>query len=80
MKADSDKSMGGRKSGWGRDAYHRGQYAIANLLYTPVENLMYGGELQWGRRSNFGDGFHANDYRIQFSFRYNFSASIGGVK
>jgi hypothetical protein len=60
--------------------FHRGQYAIANLLYSPVEHFMYGGEVQWGRRTNFGDGFHANDYRIQFSFRYNFSAQIGGVK
>jgi hypothetical protein len=63
-----------------RDAFHRGQYAIANLLYTPTENTMYGGELQWGRRTNFGDGFHANDYRLQLSFRYNFSATVGGVK
>jgi hypothetical protein len=60
--------------------FHRGQYAVANLLYSPVEHVMYGGELQWARRTNFGDGFHFNDYRIQFSFRYNFSAQIGGVK
>jgi len=61
-------------------AFHRGQYAIANLLYFPFENVMYGGELQWGRRTNFSDGFHSNDYRIQFSFKYNFAAQIGGVK
>jgi hypothetical protein len=62
------------------DAFHRGQYAIANLLYAPMEHILYGGEFQWGRRSNFGDGFHSNDYRIQFGFKYNFSAQIGGVK
>jgi hypothetical protein len=62
------------------DAFHRGQYAIANLLYTPAENVLYGGELQWGRRTNFGDGFHSNGYRVQFSFKYNFAAQIGGVK
>jgi hypothetical protein len=62
------------------NAFHRGQYAIANLLYSPFEHVMYGGELQWGRRTNFRDGFHSNDYRLQFSFRYNFAASIGGVK
>ena len=28
-----------------------------NLLYTPVPNVMVGGELQWGRRENFSDGF-----------------------
>jgi len=62
------------------DAFHRGQYAVANLLYSPFEHLMYGGEFQWVRRTNFADGFHANDYRIQLSFKYNFSAQIGGVK
>jgi hypothetical protein len=63
------------------DAFHRGQYASINLLHTPVEHFMYGGELQWGRRQNFSDGFASNDYRIQFSFKYNFSAQIAeGVK
>lgn len=60
--------------------FHRGQYAVANLLYTPAEHIMYGGEAQWARRTNFGDGFHSNDYRIQFSFKFNWSAQIGGVK
>jgi len=62
------------------DAFHRGQYASINLLHKPLEHLLYGGELQWGRRTNFGDGFHSNDYRIQFSFKFDFSAQIGGVK
>ena len=61
-------------------AFHRGQYGIANLLYTPTSHVLYGGELQWGRRTNFSDGFHSNDYRIQFSFKYSFEAQIGGVK
>ena len=39
------------------DAFTRGQYALGNLLYTPVPNVMVGGELQWGRRENFSDGF-----------------------
>jgi hypothetical protein len=55
------------------DAYHRGHYALTNLLYYPVENVMVGGEFQWGRRENFQDGFASNDYRIQFSFKYSFS-------
>jgi hypothetical protein len=55
------------------DAYHRGHYALANLLFYPVENAMVGGELQWGRRENFLDGFKSDDFRIQFSFKYNFS-------
>jgi hypothetical protein len=32
-----------------------------------------GGEFIWGRRENFLDGFRADDFRIQFSFKYNFS-------
>ncbi|HSF24371.1 MAG TPA: DcaP family trimeric outer membrane transporter [Blastocatellia bacterium] len=55
------------------DAYHRGHYALTNLLFYPVENVMVGSEFQWGRRENFLDGFAADDFRIQFSFRYNFS-------
>jgi DcaP outer membrane protein len=55
------------------NAFHRGHYALANLLYYPYENVMVGGELQWGRRENFLDGFKSDDFRIQFSFRYNFS-------
>ena len=39
------------------DAFRRGHYALGNLLYTPVPNVMVGGELQWGRRENYLDGF-----------------------
>jgi hypothetical protein len=55
------------------DAFHRGHYALANFLFYPVENVMVGSEFQWGRRENFRDSFASNDYRIQFSFKYNFS-------
>ncbi|AMY11098.1 hypothetical protein LuPra_04343 [Luteitalea pratensis] len=60
------------------DAYHRGKYALGNLLYTPVPNVMIGGELQWGERENFADGFKSDGFKVQFSFKYNFSAKIGG--
>jgi DcaP outer membrane protein len=60
-------------NGQAANAFHRGHYALANLLFYPVENAMVGGELQWGRRENFLDGFKSDDFRIQFSFRYNFS-------
>ncbi len=60
------------------NAYHVGHYAIANLLCTPVKNTMMGGELQWARRQNFSDGFSVNDFRVQFSFKYSFSAKVGG--
>ena len=31
-------------------AFQKGQYALANLLYYPVKNVMIGPELQWGKR------------------------------
>ena len=60
------------------DAYHTGQYASANLLWTPVKNVMMGGEFQYSRRANFADDFHFDDYRLQFSFKYSFSKHFGG--
>jgi hypothetical protein len=60
------------------DAYKAGQYALGNVLYTPVPNVMVGGELQWGRRENFTDGFHSDGFKLQFSFKYNFSYKVGG--
>jgi len=55
------------------DAFHRGHYASGNLLFYPVDNVMIGSELIWGRRNNFLDGFKSDDVHIQFSFKYNFS-------
>ncbi len=59
------------------DAFKRGQYALANLLYYPVKDVMIGGQFQYGRRDNHSDGFSSNDYRIHFSFRYDFSIKLG---
>jgi DcaP outer membrane protein len=63
---------------WNSDAetpsdFHQGHYALGNLLFYPVKNVMAGGEFQFGRRVNFSDGFSYNDYKVQFSFKYNFS-------
>ena len=60
-------------NGQAADGYRRGHYASGNLLYYPVENALIGGEFIWGRRENFLDGFRSDDFRIQFSFKYNFS-------
>jgi DcaP outer membrane protein len=51
--------------------YHQGHYALTNLLYHPVPPVTVGGEFQYGRRVNFSDGFNVNDYRLQFSFKYD---------
>ena len=61
-------------------AFKNGQYALANLLYYPVPDVMVGGEFQWGKRENFSDGFSFSDYRIQFSFRYNFMYKLAAPK
>jgi hypothetical protein len=60
------------------NAFKTGQYAVANLLYYPVKDAMIGGEFQWGHRENFRDGWTVPDYRIQFSFKYNFSFRVLG--
>jgi len=54
------------------DAFEVGQYASTNLLWTPVEDFLAGVEFIWGKRED-RDGQDGDDYRIQFSFKYNFS-------
>lgn len=58
-------------------AFHQGHYAIGNLLFYPVKQVMIGSEFQFGRRVNFADGFNTNDYRLQFSFRYDWAKAFG---
>jgi hypothetical protein len=63
-------------SGQAPNAFRDGQYASVNLLATPAKNIMLGGELQWARRDNFSDGFSADDFKIQFGFKYNFGVQF----
>jgi hypothetical protein len=63
-------------NGMPASAFSRGHYALGNLLYYPVENVMTGVELQYGKRENFEDGFTSDDVKIQVSFRYNFAKTI----
>jgi hypothetical protein len=64
------------------DAFKVGQYALGNVVYYPVSNVMVGGEFQWGRRESKGDnnssGFQSDGYKLQFSFKYNFTHRLGG--
>ena len=64
--------------GQAANAFKTAHYALGNILYYPAPNVMFGGELQWGRRENFSDGFHSDGLKLQFSFRYNFSQRFGG--
>jgi hypothetical protein len=65
-------------SGQADDAFKKGEYALANILFYPAPGVMFGPEIQWGRRENFRDGFSSDDLRVQFSVKYNFSHRIGG--
>lgn len=58
------------------NAYHKGQYALGNVLYTPVPGVTTGVELQWGDRENFRDGFSSSTFRVQLSFKYAFSRTF----
>ncbi len=52
--------------------FRLGQYALANVLYTPVKDFLLGLEGQWGQRQNKSNGYTYNDYRLQFSAKFNF--------
>jgi hypothetical protein len=61
------------------DAFHHGNYAVANLMYYPVKNAMMGIELQYGDRKNFeatASTFSPSITKVQFSFKYNFSQAF----
>jgi len=58
------------------DAYRKGQYALANILYHPLPNLFFGPEIQWGKRSNYLDGFSSDILRLQFSVRWSFDKTF----
>jgi hypothetical protein len=58
--------------GMADDAFAKGNYALANLLYYPAEKSMVGIELQYGTRENFNDGWNTDIFKMQFSFKYNF--------
>lgn len=64
----------------GQDAssFSKGHYALVNLLHNVTDNVMVGIEGQYGKRENFNDNFTSDDFRVQFSAKYNFSSKIGG--
>jgi len=53
-------------------AFKSGKYALANLLYYPVKNVMAGVEIQYATRENYSDGWSTDMLKIQVSFRYKF--------
>jgi hypothetical protein len=65
-------------NGQSDSAFKLGQYALANLLYAPVPQVMMGVEGGWIRRENNRDGFDSDNYHVQLSFKYSFAATLGG--
>lgn len=53
------------------DSFKLGQYASANLLWTPTNKTLFGVEYLFGKRED-KDGETGDDHRIQFSFKYSF--------
>ncbi|MDM0033751.1 hypothetical protein QTI33_16575 [Variovorax sp. J22P271] len=53
------------------NAFQKGSYASANVLYYPVRNITAGLEFIWGRREN-KDGAAQPDSRLQFSTKLVF--------
>jgi len=71
------------------DAFKMGSYAIGNLIYYPVQDVMMVAELQYGNRDNLNnlEEDEENQYpenylktadilKVQFSFKYNFSHKV----
>jgi outer membrane DcaP-like protein len=56
-------------------AFHKGQYASANLLWYPANKVMIGVELMYGKLTN-NDGTTGDDVRFQFSVKYDFGAKL----
>jgi hypothetical protein len=59
-------------------AFHLGQYALGNLLYTPDPKVTMGAEVGWEKRFNNADGFSVDNWVLHISMKYNFSGTIGG--
>jgi hypothetical protein len=57
------------------NTFQKADYASGNLLYYPADNLMIGGELMWGQRTNLDDESE-DDLRFQFSVKYNFGIKL----
>ena len=54
-------------------AFHKGQYALVNILWYPADPVMTGLELQWGKKTD-NEGKTGHDLRLQYSFKWSFSS------
>jgi hypothetical protein len=56
-------------------AFRTGQYASANLICYPADNLVFGAEVLWGRLT-LNDGVSDDDVRVQFTARFTFGTRL----
>jgi hypothetical protein len=54
-------------------AFKIGEYASANLLWSPEKHILMGVEGLYGRRED-NNGFSGHDTRMQVSFKYSFTS------
>jgi hypothetical protein len=54
-------------------AFHKGEYASVNLLWTPADRVMTGAELLWGQRTD-NDGEQGDDVRLQYTVKVSFDS------
>ena len=52
-------------NGQSYDAFNMGQYALGNIIYYPVENVMMGAEIQWADRENFNNLEEDGEFNIR---------------
>jgi len=57
------------------DAFKRGAYASANLLFSPEEHVLIGAEALWGERED-KHGANGYDVCVQFTVRYSFTTVV----
>lgn len=56
-------------------AFHKGEYASANLVCYPADNLTFGAEVLWGRRID-SDGASEDDVRLRFTAKFTFGTKL----
>ncbi|HSC54304.1 MAG TPA: DcaP family trimeric outer membrane transporter [Phnomibacter sp.] len=65
-------------NGQAPNAFKMGEYALANIMYTPFKDLIFDLGFIYTKRTNYSDGWSANGPRLQFNCRLNFSQKLFG--